>query len=172
MDHASEQQMELEALEAIFMEDLKEYNGTLPSDWAAVGKTYIHTVTPHDEGDEEAAADGQELQMELLWAHTAQYPEELPCLKLQAVYGLTDAQVASCAAQLQEEASQNLGMAMMYTLITAAKEWLRGMRGQKHRCVWLPTHVWNKATTRSTRRVVLLWQICAQFRATRKLLLI
>ena len=125
MDYEGEQQMELEALEAIFMDDLQEYNGTLPPGWDAVGKTYIMTIDPHEEGEEQDGTTEEELQMELLWAHTANYPEEPPCLKLQAVYGLADSEVARCADMLQDQVQQNLGMAMIYTLITAAKEWLR-----------------------------------------------
>lgn len=64
--------------------------------------------------------------MEFLFAHTERYPEEAPCIKLQPVYGLSDSEVATCFSKLQEEVDSNIGMAMIYTLITAAKEWLRG----------------------------------------------
>lgn len=115
--------MELEALEAIYGDELQVYNGTLPSEWPAVGNTYKMTIVPQDEDGEEAP--DEELEMELLWAHTANYPEEGPCIKLQAVYGLTDGEVARCQGVLEQQAEENKGMAMIYTLITAAKEWLR-----------------------------------------------
>lgn len=173
MDPAQEQALELEALQAIFADDLQIYVGTLPTGWAdrAVGETFKITILPHEEGEEAVeGAQDSELQMELLWAHTAQYPEEAPLLKLRPVYGLSDAEVGQCrdhrpdrrlrlsplscksgglvwsglARQLEsvcgcplmqvaaankilgEQVEENLGMAMIYTLVTAAKEWLRG----------------------------------------------
>lgn len=87
--------MEIEALEAIFMDELEEYTGidTGP-EWPAVGKTYKLVITPTEEGEEDV---GDELlEMELLFAHTAQYPEEAPCLRALAVYGLSDSDVAAC----------------------------------------------------------------------------
>lgn len=69
-DHESEQQMELEALEAIFMDDLREYTGSTPSGWVATGKTYIMDILPFEEGEEVEGTSDEELKMELLWAHT------------------------------------------------------------------------------------------------------
>jgi hypothetical protein len=95
MDHASEQQMEVEALEAIFADELEEYTGiSTGPEWPAVGKTYKLEITPREEGEDD---DGEDpLEMELIFAHTAQYPEEAPCLRVQAVYGLSDSDVAAC----------------------------------------------------------------------------
>lgn len=125
MDHASEQQMELEALEAIFGEELQIYNGTLPEGWAAAGETYKVVITPADEGEETEEPIDDELQLELLWAHTAEYPETAPCIKVRAGYGLSNSDVASCQRVLMQQVEENLGMAMIYTILTAAKEWLR-----------------------------------------------
>eukprot|EP00197_Chlamydomonas_leiostraca_P004784 CAMPEP_0202869978 /NCGR_PEP_ID=MMETSP1391-20130828/14178_1 /ASSEMBLY_ACC=CAM_ASM_000867 /TAXON_ID=1034604 /ORGANISM="Chlamydomonas leiostraca, Strain SAG 11-49" /LENGTH=174 /DNA_ID=CAMNT_0049550395 /DNA_START=98 /DNA_END=618 /DNA_ORIENTATION=+ len=124
MDHASEQQMEIEALEAIFADELEEYQGiSTGPDWPAVGKTYKLEITPREEGEEDDGDDP--LEMELIFAHTAQYPEEAPCLRVLAVYGLSDSDVAACSAKLNQVVEENLGMAMVYTLVEAAKEWLR-----------------------------------------------
>ncbi len=51
MDHASEQALELEALEAIFADELQPYSGMLPDGWAAVGQTYKITIDPREEGE-------------------------------------------------------------------------------------------------------------------------
>mmetsp|Transcript_21415 Transcript_21415/g.36528 ORF Transcript_21415/g.36528 Transcript_21415/m.36528 type:complete len:260 (-) Transcript_21415:480-1259(-) len=130
MDYAGEQQMELEAVEAIYGDTLQEYDGQLPSNWNAVGKTYTMTVQPLEEGEEMDGACEEQLQMELMWAHTPLYPEEAPCLDLQSVYGLTNQEIARCMSMLQEEAQQNLGTAMIYTLVAAAKDWLRNRAAQ------------------------------------------
>eukprot|EP00955_Chlamydomonas_euryale_P021333 225709-Chlamydomonas_euryale.AAC.2 len=63
--------------------------------------------------------------MELLFAHTATYPDTPPCLRLRSVRGLSDADIAAGLAHLQGHVQENLGMAMIFTLITEAKEWLR-----------------------------------------------
>ncbi|GIL56431.1 hypothetical protein Vafri_11708 [Volvox africanus] len=124
MDYQGEQDMELEALEAILMDDLIEYEGNLPSGWIAAAKTYKVIIAP----DEEDGADSGDypLKAELLFAHTPKYPEEPPSLKLRSVTGLSDTDLAEATAVLDEQVQANLGMAMIYTLIGAAKEWLQG----------------------------------------------
>ncbi|GFR40401.1 hypothetical protein Agub_g953, partial [Astrephomene gubernaculifera] len=124
MDYQGEQDMELEALQAILMDDLIEYEGNLPSGWVAAGKTYKIVIAP----DEEDGADSGEypLKAELLFAHTPKYPEEPPSLKLRSVTGLSDSDLAEATAVLEEQVQANLGMAMIYTLMGAAKEWLQG----------------------------------------------
>ncbi len=132
MDYEAEQQQELEALEAIFADDLVEYKGSTPSAWASnppVGQVFIMRILPVEEGEEVDGTSTEELEMELLFAHTAHYPEEPPCLYLDSVRGLTDSEIARCLAHLQQQAQENLGMAMIYTLVTAAKEWLRSEGG-------------------------------------------
>ncbi|KXZ44637.1 hypothetical protein GPECTOR_64g131 [Gonium pectorale] len=124
MDYQSEQDMELEALEAILMDDLIEYDGNLPSGWVAAGKTYKVIIAPEDE-DGSSAGD-YPLKAELLFAHTPQYPEAPPSIKLRSVTGLSDADLAEATGLLDEQVQANLGMAMIYTLIGAAKEWIQG----------------------------------------------
>jgi hypothetical protein len=39
---------------------MQEYHGTLPGEWPAIGKTYIHTITPADDlGADDGAAGGE-----------------------------------------------------------------------------------------------------------------
>ncbi|KAG2436662.1 hypothetical protein HXX76_006190 [Chlamydomonas incerta] len=123
MDYQSEQDMELEALEAILMDDLIEYEGNLPSGWVAAGKSYKVIIAPEDEDGGESG--DYPLKAELLFAHTPKYPEEPPSYKLRSVTGLSDADLAEATAVLEEQVASNLGMAMIYTLIGAAKEWLQ-----------------------------------------------
>ena len=59
--------MEIEALQAIFMDDIEIFEGTLPDGWARDTTTYRVTISPIDEGEE---SDGDEKLMELLFAHT------------------------------------------------------------------------------------------------------
>jgi hypothetical protein len=57
-DYAGEQAMELEALEAILMDDLQEYDGNLPPDWTKHAPTYIISIRPTDEEGVSGAAQG------------------------------------------------------------------------------------------------------------------
>ncbi|GAB4819086.1 hypothetical protein N2152v2_006132 [Parachlorella kessleri] len=86
-DHAAEQEMELEALEAIYMDDLQ-------------------------------------VRIEVVFAHTPTYPDEPPLLKARGLQGLADADVRQLQGVLDEQIEANLGMAMIYTLIGVAQEWL------------------------------------------------
>ncbi len=123
-DYAGEQAMELEALEAILMDDLQIFDGTLPDGWNAVGETYKVQIDPTEEGEEPPPSEDEKL-MELLFAHTPHYPDEGPCIRLRAVRGLSDADMALGTTYLQTQVQENLGMSMVFTLVQAAKEWLR-----------------------------------------------
>lgn len=72
-DYSSEQAMEIEALEAILMDDLEIFSGTQPDGWSAVGETYKVLIDPTEEGDEPPPPEEEKLA-ELIFAHTAQYP--------------------------------------------------------------------------------------------------
>lgn len=123
MDYAAEQAMEMEALEAILMDDLIEYEGTLPDGWVATGLTYKVVIDPAEDGEDESEYP---VQMELLFAHTPNYPDEAPSVKLKSVRGLSDSDLVQATGVVQEQIDANMGMSMIYTLIGAAKEWIQG----------------------------------------------
>eukprot|EP00877_Chromochloris_zofingiensis_P014495 jgi/Chrzof1/929/Cz01g34050.t1 len=122
MDYESEQAMEMEALEAILMDDMEEYEGTLPEGWNSDTKAYRISIKPAD--DDQSTA-GDELEMDLLFAHTPSYPDEAPHIKLRSVCGLSDSDMEQATALLQQQVEANMGMAMIFTLVTAAQEWLQ-----------------------------------------------
>lgn len=125
MDYESEQAMELEALEAIFPDSLEEYDGNLPDGWTRHGKTYSIDILPSAEvGAADDEDEEPELQMQLVFAHTPTYPDEPPCIRLRSVKGLSDADLQEATAELQQLIQESLGMSMVYTLVTAAQEWL------------------------------------------------
>jgi hypothetical protein len=49
MDYESEQAMELEALQAIFPDDLEEFEGSVPADWPQHGKVWAININPSAE---------------------------------------------------------------------------------------------------------------------------
>ncbi|KAI8463800.1 MAG: ubiquitin-conjugating enzyme/RWD-like protein [Monoraphidium minutum] len=123
-DHAGEQEMELEALAAILMDDLEEYEGMLPPGWSGHGATYKVQIRPTEDVAGDEGGGDEELALELLFAHTPTYPDEAPCLKPRSVRGLSDADIADLGRALDAVVAENLGMAMVYNLVTAAQEWL------------------------------------------------
>lgn len=120
MDYESEQSMEMEALEAILMDDLQPYSGTLPTPWTTHAPTYKVTIKPEEDQDEDAAHI-----FELLFAHTPTYPDEPPCLRLRSAKGISDSDVNKVQELLETEAQNSLGMAMVFNLVNAAREWLQ-----------------------------------------------
>lgn len=122
MDHQEEQQLELEALEAILMDDLQSFEGTRPAGWPTDAE--IHLVRIRPSKDAATAASDTELEAELLFAHTPSYPEEAPLVKIRSAVGLSDRDIEKMQALLEEQVEENLGMAVVYALVTAAQEWL------------------------------------------------
>lgn len=116
--------MEIEALQAILMDDLKKYDGMLPNGWTSTGESYLIDIKPSE--DDSSGPSTYPMEMEMVFAHTPEYPDEPPCYRLMAVRGLSDAQIAEAMSKLAEVVEQNIGMAMIYSLVTTAQEWLRG----------------------------------------------
>ena len=61
---------------------------------------------------------------EVVFSHTPNYPDEPPLMKARSVRGLSDADIALLQAVLDEQVEENMGMPMIYQLITAAQEWI------------------------------------------------
>ncbi|KAI4325333.1 hypothetical protein MLD38_030743 [Melastoma candidum] len=120
-DYAAEQEMELEALEAILMDEFKEIHSS-ESGLDTSNKCYQITVSPQDEEVDEATT--MPVQLALIFSHTEKYPDEPPLLNVKSIRGIPVEDLRTLKEKLQQEASENLGMAMVYTLATFAKEWL------------------------------------------------
>eukprot|EP00271_Cylindrocystis_brebissonii_P007956 TRINITY_DN2192_c1_g1_i1.p1 TRINITY_DN2192_c1_g1~~TRINITY_DN2192_c1_g1_i1.p1 ORF type:complete len:252 (+),score=85.97 TRINITY_DN2192_c1_g1_i1:217-972(+) len=127
-ENAQEQEMEIEALEAILLDDIEE----IESDEANLNtdaQCYQITISPM--GDDEDEPTEIPVRLALVFAHTPDYPSEPPLLAVRSLQGVKQSDVMELQAKLEEEAQANLGMAMMYTLATSAKEWLRSKYGDK-----------------------------------------
>ncbi|PSC71022.1 RWD domain-containing 1 [Micractinium conductrix] len=120
-DYTQEQADELEALASIFADDLEEVTDSIPMGWNAVDKVWSVEVKPQQDDDAEMEYP---LKVELVFAHTPTYPDEPPLLKARALQGISDADVGMLQSVLEGQISENLGMAMIYTLISAAQEWV------------------------------------------------
>jgi hypothetical protein len=61
---------------------------------------------------------------EVVFSHTATYPDEPPLMKARSLRGMSDADLAILQSVLDGQVEENLGMPMVYQLITAAQEWI------------------------------------------------
>lgn len=119
--------MEIEALKAILMDDFKEIHSG-ESGLSSSKPCYHITVSPQD--DEADDSTSKPVQVALIFSHTERYPDEPPLLNVRSIKGLSSQDLRILKEKLEEEASENLGMAMVFTLVTSAKEWLSGRFGQ------------------------------------------
>ncbi|CAL8125898.1 unnamed protein product [Orchesella dallaii] len=116
MDYAEEQRSELEALEAIYP---SEY--TILSDDPISFTIITRTAEFEDTGEGFTAL--------LKFTFTSKYPEEVPEMEVvpSEEDDLTNLEPEECEDLVQvltEQAEENTGMAMIFTLVSAALEWL------------------------------------------------
>ncbi|XP_011072467.1 RWD domain-containing protein 1 [Sesamum indicum] len=120
-DYKQDQDMEIEALEAILMDDFKEIHSS-ESNLNTSNRCFQITLSPQD--DELDESTNPPVRLALIFSHTEKYPDEPPLLSLKSLKGIPTADLKVLKEKLEQEAAENLGMAMVYTLVTSAKEWL------------------------------------------------
>ncbi|KAJ6947569.1 RWD domain-containing protein 1-like [Populus alba x Populus x berolinensis] len=120
-DYGQEQEMEIEALEAILMDEFKEVHSS-ESGLNTSKRCFQITISPQDDDTDEST--DIPVQLGLVFCHTEKYPDEPPLLNVKSLRGIQTDDLKTLKEKLEQEASENLGMAMVYTLVTSAKEWL------------------------------------------------
>ncbi|XP_057976922.1 uncharacterized protein LOC131164029 isoform X2 [Malania oleifera] len=120
-DYVQEQEMEIEALEAILMDDFKEIHSG-ESGLNTSNRCFQVTLSPQDDEADESVTTP--VQLALIFSHTEKYPDEPPLLNVKSLRGIPAGDLKILKEKLEQEASENLGMAMVYTLVTSVKEWL------------------------------------------------
>ncbi|KAM7480522.1 hypothetical protein LguiA_028735 [Lonicera macranthoides] len=120
-DYIQEQEMEIEALEAILMDEFKEIHSS-ESGLNTSNRCFQITITPQDDEADESTPFPVELG--LIFSHTENYPDEPPLLNVTSIRGIHVGDLKVLKEKLEQEASENLGMAMVYTLVSSAKDWL------------------------------------------------
>lgn len=120
-DYVQEQEMEIEALEAILMDEFKEIHPG-ESGLSTSSRCFQITITPEDDDDDESTS--MPVELGLIFSHTEKYPDEPPLLNVKSIRGIAPEDLRTLKEKLEEEAAENLGMAMVYTLVSSAKEWL------------------------------------------------
>ncbi|XP_048636946.1 RWD domain-containing protein 1-like isoform X3 [Brassica napus] len=116
-EYKEEQEMEIEALESILAHDFKEIHSS-ESGLNTSNPCFQITVTPQDDDLEESSIPPEN------------YPDEVPLLDVKSIRGIHVSDLTILKEKLEQEAAENLGMAMMYTLVSSAKDWLSEHYGQ------------------------------------------
>ncbi|KAG6964333.1 hypothetical protein JG688_00007762 [Phytophthora aleatoria] len=117
--YKEEQAMEVEALEAIYMDDFTKLSDE--------PLTYQVHVVPNQDGENNFVA--------LLLK--AEIPDTYPDIEVLVKKGLADSQVKEIKELMAQQIEENMGMAMMYTLSEAVREYLvennrEGNDGSEH----------------------------------------
>ncbi|KAD4585180.1 hypothetical protein E3N88_22781 [Mikania micrantha] len=120
-DHLQEQEMEIEALEAILMDEFQEIHPS-ESGLNTSNRCFQITLSPQDDETDESSTTP--VQLGLIFSHTEKYPDEIPLLNVRSIRGIHTSDLKVLKEKLEQEASENLGMAMIYTLVSSAKDWL------------------------------------------------
>ena len=115
-----EQEMEAEALAAIFDDCVEIISSTQPFEWAV--DLYPEQLAA-DEEDEDAPQN--HVGVKLIAKIPLTYPEDsLPEFSVKVLKGLTEEHEQELVALANEEAENNQGMPVMYAVCERLREWL------------------------------------------------
>ncbi|KAI7806801.1 RWD domain-containing protein 1 isoform X1 [Triplophysa rosa] len=107
-DYGEEQRNELEAIESIY-----------PDSFTVLSKeptSFTITVTS-DAGENE-----ETVEVTLKFTYVEKYPDESPLWEIASQENLEDSDTEDILTLLKEQAEENLGMVMIFTLVTAVQE--------------------------------------------------
>ncbi|CAN7975377.1 unnamed protein product [Ixodes persulcatus] len=112
-DFQDEQKNEIEALESIY-----------PSELQILATSPYHSFTIHIKGNTTDRPEDEAMSVTLKFTYVPHYPEEGPMIEVDECENLEDEDTEELMAVLKEQVEENLGMAMIFTLVSAASEWL------------------------------------------------
>lgn len=107
-DYAEEQRNELEAIESIYPDSFTVLSEEPTS--------FTITVTS------DAGENGETVETTLKFTYVEKYPDEAPLWEIHSQENLEDGDVGEILTLLQQQAEENLGMVMIFTLVTAVQE--------------------------------------------------
>ncbi|BES95017.1 unnamed protein product [Nesidiocoris tenuis] len=113
MDHKEEQSSEVEALDSIYCGEM-EILSTQP----------LHSFSIPIKSDDYDEEESSGIHCLLKFEYTPTYPEEIPIIEVEDVENLDESKVEELQEFLIQQASENLGMVMIFTLVSAAQEWV------------------------------------------------
>eukprot|EP00090_Calanus_glacialis_P038448 TRINITY_DN67096_c0_g1_i1.p1 TRINITY_DN67096_c0_g1~~TRINITY_DN67096_c0_g1_i1.p1 ORF type:complete len:247 (+),score=106.38 TRINITY_DN67096_c0_g1_i1:34-774(+) len=112
-DYRQEQKDELEAIESIYSEEIDILNDN-PTRFTIPVKT--------DEFDDEQTDEGMWVLLKFTYPDT--YPDVGVEIEFEESEGIEDEQLGGLREHLNEVVEENLGMAMVFSIVSAAIEWL------------------------------------------------
>ncbi|XP_043919421.1 RWD domain-containing protein 1 [Protopterus annectens] len=115
-DYGEEQRNELEALESIYPDSFTVLSQNPAS--------FTITVTSESSENEEI------VQLTLQFTYVEKYPDEAPLYEVSSQENLEDEDIEDIMSLLQEQVQENLGMVMIFTLVSAVLEKLNGIVDQ------------------------------------------
>ncbi|XP_068590737.1 RWD domain-containing protein 1 [Cebidichthys violaceus] len=107
-DYAEEQRNELEAIESIYPDSF-----TVLSDDPT---SFTITVTS------DAGENGEIVEATFKFTYVEKYPDEPPLWEIHSQENLEDNDMEDILTLLQQQAEENMGMVMIFTLVTAVQE--------------------------------------------------
>lgn len=115
-DYKEEQNNEIEALESIY-----------PDEITVLSTEPFHSfkiLVSSEESTDETEDNGGRLQVTLQFTYTASYPDEAPVYQVIPDESLQDSHVERLKELLEEQIEENMGMAMVFALVSASQEFL------------------------------------------------
>lgn len=113
MDYKEEQNGEIEALESIYYGDV-----------TIITTEPFHKFSIPIKSEQYDADTENGLSCNLIFTYTTKYPEESPCIEIEDAINLDDKHQQEILEYLEEQAKENIGMVVIFTLVSAAQEWL------------------------------------------------
>ncbi|XP_052000332.1 RWD domain-containing protein 1 [Xyrauchen texanus] len=107
-DYGEEQRNELEAIESIYPDSF-----TVLSE----GPTSFTITVTSDAGEND-----EMVEVTLKFTYVEKYPDEPPLWEINSQENLEDSDAEDILALLKQQAEENLGMVMIFTLVTAVQE--------------------------------------------------
>nr|CAG4641259.1 EOG090X0F6V [Eulimnadia texana] len=118
VDQYKEEQLgEIGALESIYPDELEILNDDP-----------YHEFTINVKSEEHGGENEVQYACKLKFVYTKTYPEEPPVIDVLDEEGMDDEQALRLKEHLEKEAEDNLGMVMVFTLVSSANEWLEKER--------------------------------------------
>uniref|UniRef100_A0A131XI71 RWD domain-containing protein n=1 Tax=Hyalomma excavatum TaxID=257692 RepID=A0A131XI71_9ACAR len=112
-DFQEEQRNEIEALESIY-----------PSELEILETEPYHAFTIEVKADAGDQPEGERMSVKLKFTYVPRYPEEGPLIEAAEYENIEEDDVETLVTALKEQIQENLGMVMIFTLVSAATEWL------------------------------------------------